>query len=329
MNAALEKIPFDQDPLGGMIRPGECGNFLPPANDDEDWREPPDADWDDGYQPSERPANGADVEPRNAEKLLGLYHAIAAGVPDARFVMSCITPAKTKGASDPKPLVQKFAIGHVKEMADEARARGAFSNVYFGPALMRSNLPAGQRGKEADIVAVLSVVIDEDADTGKIVTLPTGVDPSFVVMTSSDPKLNRHFHFVFDKPLPPAEAKALAELVYRKCGGDNCSKDMTHIWRAPQTLNCPDWRKIERGRPETPQLVELIGGTEKPSMSRRCEPRLRPCPTGTKRPRPMRTRSGPAAAQRTGTNSWRVSSQPCAPKSMRRARTAPRIASLL
>ena len=87
-----------------------------------------------------------------------------------------------------------------------------------------------------------------------MVTLPAGVAPSFVVMSSSRPRINRHFHFVLEKPLLPADAKALAALAYRKCGGDHGGKDITHIWRVPETLNFPDWRKIERGRPEAPQL---------------------------------------------------------------------------
>ena len=200
----------------------------------------------------------------DAERLLSLYHETAADVKDAVFVMTCITPAKTKGAaSTVSP--QRFRIGDVTAMAAEAKARGQHSNVYFSPALMRKDLPRGSRGEEKDIVAVPAVVIEEDADTGKKVTLPAGVAPSFVVMSSSKPTLNRHFHFVLEKPLPPAEAKALAELAYRKCGGDHGGKDITHIWRVPETLNFPDWRKIERGRPETPQMVELIdGGTGEP-----------------------------------------------------------------
>ena len=129
-------------------------------------------------------------------------------------------------------------------MAAEARTRGQHSNVYFGPALMRRDLPAGSRGKEADIVAVASVVIEEDADTGKMVTLPAGVAPSFVVMSSSNPTINRHFHFVLEKRLAPKEAKELAELMHRKCGGDHGGKDIDHVWRVPETLNFPElWRR--------------------------------------------------------------------------------------
>ena len=214
-------------------------------------------DWEEDYE------EATAVDTDDAERLLSLYHETAAGVKDAVFVLACITPAKTKGAaSTVSP--QRFRIGDAQAMAAEACNRGKFCNVYFGPALMRSDLARGERGKEADIVAVPSIVIEEDADTGKKVTLPKGVSPSFVVMSSSNPTINRHFHFVLEKPLPPAEAKELAALAYRKCGGDHGGKDITHIWRVPETLNFPDWRKIERGRPETPQMVELIEGSGKP-----------------------------------------------------------------
>ena len=49
--------------------------------------------------------------------------------------------------------------------------------------------------------------------------------------------------------------------MHRKCGGDHGGKDIAHVWRVPRTSNFPDWRKIERGRPESPQLVELVGWT--------------------------------------------------------------------
>ena len=206
----------------------------------------------------------ASVEPvADAEKLLGLYHEIAANTPGV-FVLGYVTPARTKDAAKPKWFAQKFKIGDSKTMAAEARTRGRHSNVYFGPALMRSDLPAGSRGKEADIVAVASVVIEEDADTGKMVTLPAGVAPSFVVRTSSKPKINSHFHFVLDEPLAPKEAKELAELAYRKCGGDHGGKDIDHVWRVPETLNFPTLEKVARGRPETPQPVGLVKGTGKP-----------------------------------------------------------------
>lgn len=203
---------------------------------------------------TERPADAA-------ETLLGLYHKTAKEVPGAVFMLGCTTPALHKDAPKSAWIAQKFRVGASWEMSEEARNCGKHSNVYFGPALMRRDLPIGQRGTEADIVAVCSIVIEEDGDTGKLVTLPAGIRPSFEVVTSRNPTVNKHYHFVFEKPLPPREAKALAELMHRKCGGDSGGRDITHVWRVPQTLNFPDWRKLVRGRPETPQPVELIGGT--------------------------------------------------------------------
>src|SRR5262249_31720466 len=76
--------------------------------------------------------------------------------------------------------------------------------------------------------------------------------------------VNRHLHFVFKRPLLPDEAKALAELLHRKCGGDHGTKDVAHIWRLPETMNHPNATKIARGRPAGPQPIKLTGGTFEP-----------------------------------------------------------------
>ena len=197
-----------------------------------------------------------------AETLLGLYHKVAARASGA-FVLAHIAPATTKEAGKRPLHVQRFRINDAAGMAAEARSRGACENVYFGPALMRTDLAKGKRGEEGDITAVLAIVLEEDGDTGKLVA-PCGIAPTFEIETSHAPTLNRHFHFVFDRPLSPQDAKALAILAHRKCGGDSGGKDISHVWRVPDTLNFPDWRKLARGRPETPQPVKLIGGTGKP-----------------------------------------------------------------
>ena len=198
-----------------------------------------------------------------AETVLGLYHKVAAGASGA-FVLAHIVPATTKEAGKRPLHVQRFRINDAEGMAAEARSRGACENVYFGPALMRTDLAKRKRGEEGDITAVLAIVLEEDGDTGKLVIPPCGIAPTFEIETSHAPTLNRHFHFVFDQPLTPQDAKALALLAHRKCGGDSGGKDICHVWRVPETLNFPDWRKLARGRPETPQPIRLIGGTGEP-----------------------------------------------------------------
>ena len=115
----------------------------------------------------ERPA----VKPNaNAETVLGLYHKVAAGTSGV-FVLAYIAPASTKEAGKRLLRVQRFRINDAGGMAAEARSRGACENVYFGPALMRTDLAKGKRGKEGDITAVLAIVLEEDGDTGKLVSL--------------------------------------------------------------------------------------------------------------------------------------------------------------
>jgi putative DNA primase/helicase len=187
---------------------------------------------------------------------LQLYHSAAAGI-DGVFVLTIIDHTG-------KALVQQFAVGDVDAMAAEALARGQNANVYLAPALLRKDLSRGKRGALGDIVIVLSFVVDDDGDKRRNAVLPPGIDPSIVVTTSRIPCVNRQFHFILKRPLPPAEAKALAELLHRKCGGDNGTKDVVHVWRLPQTLNHPNAAKISRGRPAEPQAVELTGGTFQP-----------------------------------------------------------------
>ncbi len=99
----------------------------------------------------EKPADGAEIAPPDAEKLLGLYHETAAGVKDAVFVLTCITPAKTKGAAGAVS-PQKFRIGDVAGMATEAKGRGSLCNVYFGPAVMRKDLPADRGARRRTLL---------------------------------------------------------------------------------------------------------------------------------------------------------------------------------
>jgi hypothetical protein len=186
-------------------------------------------------------------------KCLAAYHTAAARTA-GDFVLTVIE-------NTGRVRTQHFAVGDVDAMAAEALARGNNANVYFAPALLRKDLPRGQRGATGDIVVVLGLVIDDDGDTGKRAVLPPGIEPSIVVTTCQIPCVNRHLHLLFKRPLLPAEAKALAELLHRKCGGDSGTKDVAHVWRLPQTMNYPNAAKIARGRPAEPQSIELTGGS--------------------------------------------------------------------
>jgi hypothetical protein len=195
----------------------------------------------------------ANEHPSDAHKLLAKYHSVAVGA-EGVLVLSVID---TAGKTRP----QKFAIGEAQIMADEGMARGQAANAYFGPAIMRRDLAHDERGGKEDVIGITGLVIDADADTGKSVVLPPGIEPTFIVTTCRVPAVNRHIHFVFTRLLTPQEGSVLAALLHQKCGGDHGTKDIAHVWRLPGTKNIPGDTKLRRGRPKEPQAVELAGGS--------------------------------------------------------------------
>lgn len=205
------------------------------------------------------------IEPVHEEKaplvdFLRFYHERAVGI-DGVLRLTTVKPSMEKGRKD-EVRSYPFAIGDVSAMALECAQRGQRVNVFFQPAVLRKDLPPGSRGKEQDIIAGLSVVVDDDRDKdGATVVLPPDIPPTFTLITSSDPNINRQHHYIFNRPVPRDELKEICELLYRKCGGDQCTGTITQPWRVPLTFNFPNRKKIDRGRPREPQAVELEDAT--------------------------------------------------------------------
>lgn len=126
------------------------------------------------------------------------------------------------------------------------------ANVYCGLHLMRPDLPRGRKGGVSDVVAVLGLRADMDADTGKVGAMP--LDPSYVIETSPG---NTQQVILFDKPLSPVDAMPLARALQRATSADFGTADISHIWRIPGTFNWPTQAKIKRGRSPEPFLVNL------------------------------------------------------------------------
>jgi hypothetical protein len=110
--------------------------------------------------------NTASEPTSDAHKMLAKYHAVGG---DGMSVLTVV-------GTDESVMVEKFAIGDAQIMADESVVRGQAANAYFGPAVMRRDLAHGKRGSIKDVVAVPGLVIDADADTGKDVVLPPGIE---------------------------------------------------------------------------------------------------------------------------------------------------------
>jgi hypothetical protein len=178
-------------------------------------------------------------------KHVKLLHEFARGV-DGKFVVSVFN-------GDLPGTITHHRVGEIDSMvaAIMAHATTPGANVYTGLHLMRSDLPRGKRGSKADISAVLGLVADMDADTGKLGTMP--VTPSLVMETSPG---NSQPVILFDHALIPERAEKLAKALQRATASDAGTGDVTHVWRIPGTLNYPNAAKIARGR--NPQPVSVL-----------------------------------------------------------------------
>lgn len=137
--------------------------------------------------------------------------------------------------------------------AISAHSETPHANVYCGLQLMWPSLGRKERGCERDIVAVLGIAADLDSDTGKTGDMP--VEPSFIIQTSPG---NSQPVILFDSPVPPQMAKELASGLSAATGGDTGTKDITHVWRVPGTLNYPGETKRKRGRSPDPVPVLML-----------------------------------------------------------------------
>ena len=153
---------------------------------------------------------------------------------------------------------ERFSIGDVDHMtaaiigwSDHPKL-----NLYMSHAIFRKDLPSHAAGGEADVIAVLSLVGDLDSDLGKTAidldALP--VPALYVVETSAG---NFHATFPLARALPVPEAKPIAVKLCDAINGDSGTKDTSHLWRIPGTLNWPSKTKLERNRSAVPQLVTV------------------------------------------------------------------------
>lgn len=182
-----------------------------------------------------------------------MLHRLADGLQGVLVVSTFF--ANPTGDRDLPGAVTHHVIGDVDGMVASvmSHAETPNANAYCGLQVMRKGLSRGARGTEADIVAVLGLVADMDADTGNVGTMP--VVPDLVLETSPG---NRQPFVLFDKPMAPGEAKALAAALKRATGSDHGTGDIAHVWRIPGTLNWPNKKKLERGRSAHPCEVKVV-----------------------------------------------------------------------
>lgn len=201
-------------------------------------------------RPTAQPDLSAGFDADAIQAHVEMLHRLAAGV-DGVLVVSTYY-ANPTGESDAPGSVTHHRVGDIEGMVESilAHADVPNANVFTGLQVMRRGLGRGKRGAEADIVAMLGLVVDLDADTGKAGSMPT--DPNLVLETSVG---NFQPFVLLDHPLSIQEAKPLAAALKRATGSDHGTADVAHVWRIPGTLNWPNRKKLERGR--SPQPVPV------------------------------------------------------------------------
>lgn len=179
-----------------------------------------------------------------------MIHRLADGV-DGVLVVSVFN---ARLASD-NGTITHHPVGDVDGMlaAIDAHRDTPGMNVYTGLQVMRRGIARGKRGGEKDIVAVLGLVADMDADTGHAAG-EYPLEPNYVIETSPG---NFQPMWLFDRPVAPSVAKEIARGLKAATGSDHGTGDIAHVWRVPGTKNWPNAKKLARGRPEDPATVTI------------------------------------------------------------------------
>lgn len=128
-------------------------------------------------------------------------------------------------------------------------------NVYISASTMHQAPQYGDRGNERDILFAGYLVADfDDANAADwIRRIPC--QPSWVFETSPG---RYQVGFAFDSPLPPSDAKPIARALKAFAGCDHGTGDISHVWRIPGTLNWPNIKKAQAGRPLEPSVVRVV-----------------------------------------------------------------------
>ena len=141
----------------------------------------------------------------------------------------------------------KIPNGKIRTWPADCRCKPL--NLYIAWALFDPSMNPWKKGSEAEVVVSLAGVIDVDCDKGDSSDIP--LKASRRLETSPG---NFQDFFVYPQPLPMIEAKPVARALHRlthkeentDAKGDSTTKDVSHIWRVPGTLNFPNADKIER-----------------------------------------------------------------------------------
>jgi len=143
-------------------------------------------------------------------------------------------------------------------------------NIYAAGALMRPDLPAGRKGGEADVAAVLLLAADFDAISDPRAgewesRLPL---PADVVVETSHGSFQALY--LLETAASVAEVKPVAHALTETLHSDPTGKDLSHVWRPAGLLNWPNAKKLSAGRspqPFTARFVNPWDGRSRTSLA--------------------------------------------------------------
>jgi predicted P-loop ATPase len=190
------------------------------------------------------------------ERHLSLLHDLArASGADGKLVLFAVGENPQTGRKV-KPQAQHFAIGDVSTMVEAVAGytQQEHVNVYAPWAIFRNDLERGAKGDEKHVIVTLALVADLDNDKAELPLATLPLEAPYVIESS-----NGNFQPVFPlaRALANGEAKELAVSLSDFINGDAGTKDLSHVWRIPGTLNWPNRKKLQRGRPPEPQPVHV------------------------------------------------------------------------
>ena len=153
-------------------------------------------------------------------------------------------------------LSDEDSIDSITETIEDWKDKVGF-NIYYSPAIRRTDLKKHERGGLDSITSALGFVVD--CDTPESFKLwssnckDIGLNPSIVVQTSSQ---RVQLVYLFKKPTNDFKTwKMYAERLVSHFGCDSATKDLAHIFRVPNTTNYPNKKKKLDGRTTEESIV--------------------------------------------------------------------------
>jgi len=194
-----------------------------------------------------------DINKDEIEDHIKMIHKLAKGC-NGKLCL-CIFGEDPYTSMKIKPIVLHYEIGMSKEMFDDVieYTQKKHHNVYMPLIVIDHSVKKNCKGTKGDIISVLGLCADFDDAQAYMYQDRLPLPADIVIETS----IGRfQCMYIFDVPCSPDRAHDVSISLQEHCGCDFGTKDVSHVWRLPGTLNHPNRKKVGAGRGIEPQLVK-------------------------------------------------------------------------